>query len=368
MARKQNPVFVLVLAAALLAMLCQAQYPVAWDQPGKVGPEKTNPNGLFQFDADRPAVALKDRPFFTAMAKQVFQVLLAMPTLAQPRGFDVLTFGSASSADIDGKTDSARPHRVSGYMRVRMPVYLNFGNRIGSSGEAFAAEITVVSNTLERLATTDKSIGMVEDDQGKMYFPSPLGAGVSPRGYAKWGSWVVMTHRTAPIFRPVGQERVLNWIAAEAQQKAAGIEKGLKENQTTLEQLRKSSPEMFNKMSAELEKMQKGFADQAAAFRKFIAETRAQIAGMTPAQRQAPAHFKPNYQPCCSPFLLVAANEPGAQEVVALNPDFFDAALPPTAPQIFAVMISQQVAWPRGQLDQKLAEELDWHALEGLLK
>ena len=161
---------------------------------------------------------------------------------------------------------------------------------------------------------------------------------------------------------------MLNLIAAEAQQKAAGIEKGLKDNQATLDGMRKSNPEMFNKMSAQLEKMQKDFAGQAAAYRQFIADTRARIAGMTPEQRQAPAHIKLNYQPCCSPYLLAAPNDPGAQAVVALNPDFFDGTLPPTTPQIFAIMISQQVAWPRGQLDQKLAEELDWHALESLLK
>ena len=155
MARKQDPAFVAAwawlvasLAASLVVMRCEAQYPVAWDQPGKVGPESTNRNGLFQFDAGRPQVSLKDRPPFTTMAKQVFGILLAMPTLAQPRGFDVWTFGSATSIDVDGKTDSPRPHRVSGYMRVRMPVYPNVGGRSGenvvpaaASGGRFATRL-----------------------------------------------------------------------------------------------------------------------------------------------------------------------------------------------------------------------------------
>ncbi|GEM_PF-4666556 len=344
-----------------------AQYPVAWEQPGKIGPESTNRNGI-AFDVASPPVPLKDREPFKTVANQVFAILLRMPTLAQPRGFDVLTFGSAESIDAEGDTRSSRPHHINGYMRIRIPVYLNTGGRIIQSQEAFAAEITVVSNDLVRLAGLDKSVQSIEDGQGKMYFPAPHPSGSSPHG-AQWGNWTVMTHRGAPVFKPVTQERVLNAIIETAQHTLEGFEKGIKENQATLEQVHKSNPEMWNKMHETLEKMQKGFEDQAAPYRKFITDTRSRMAAMPSAERQAPARVKTNTQPCCGPLLLAAAGEAGAQDLVAVNPDFFDASLPATAPQILAVMISQQVkGWPGGALDRKISEELDWRALEALLK
>jgi hypothetical protein len=346
---------------------CEAQRAVAWDQPGKLIQKPASATEQYAFDVARPPVAAKDRPPFTAMAKQVFGILLAAPILAHPVGFDVSTFGSAASSDIDGRTEGGGPHLVGGYMRVRAPVYLDFGNRIGQSGEAFALEITVVSNSLKRVAEVDRSIGKIEDDQGAMYFPPPSPSGAF-RGYQKYGSLVMMTHRTAPIFRPVNQERLMKRIIAEAEKKAAEFDKAAKDQQAMLDQMRKNSPDIYNKMSGELQKMGKGSADQAVAYRKFVEETRARLAAMPADQRQAPAHIKPNLQTCCSTFLLGAANEPGAQEIVALNPDFYDWKLPPTAPQIFTVVISQQVQCPRGKLDEKFAEELDWHALEGLLK
>ena len=96
---------------------------------------------------------------------------------------------------------------------------------------------------------------------------------------------------------------------------------------------------------------------------------RAQLAALSPAERRAPAcegtsGAKPTY--------LVPCDAPGADAIVQVNPDFFDASLPPTAVQHIVVITKKAELGGEGKgLHEwriKLFHELDYPGLYALLK
>jgi hypothetical protein len=350
---------------------------VAWGYPGKVGDEVTD-QGRIHIDASTQPITVsanRKDPFY-ALAAEVFGILLRMPTLAHPCGFDVWTFASAQSVDIDGSSLSQKPRRMAGYMRIRTPTYLQLDDRIKNSVEAFAGVLTVESNRLSNIAASSQGISMREDEHGKFWFPPPRQNGTSAQGYPLWGNYTVVTHRTAPFFVPVSQERILNYTATQAQKKVAEFEKELKDAAASDERMRKENPELYKQINAAqtFQEGQKRLENWAAFCREVVGRSQGRIAGMTPEQRTAQAHLRPVEvvgpgEYLCVEVELAAPDDPKGQAVVQFNPDFFDWTLPPTAPQIFVVYGGKENAQlpDRTPMLSRLERELDWKALEALL-
>jgi hypothetical protein len=206
---------------------------------------------------------------------------------------------------------------------------------------------------------------------------------------------IYFAKRDRPLWVPVTREQFLQYriqdregeVArqAEADKKLAPCDKAYKDWISGAEERRKTTEENYQKLKktapAEAERyradMEKMEAEMPAQFKKIqatceadrrqraehpadpVLETyRAELAGMTPAERASQAWTRGAYD-YPSPF--VPANTKGARPVVRFNPDYFDLSRPRTDIQLITVLLEE--------VPENLAEPplTDWDSL-GLIR
>lgn len=338
-----------LLAATLSAAAAQVVY--VPDAPGKwvVAPAPYAPGGTL-----RPA----DLTGVKALDLQVYGVFRQTPLLAAPKGFDVLPHSNFAREDMDGNSDSPLPKVIAGTFNIQLAPYIVENGRTYAFANGVLGWIQVDLNKASCLGLNR----MTGEDAGGQFYRDMPELTRDAHGHLAAGDCVLLTHRTEPLLIPVTRERYLQWQVADARKKVA-----------------ESEPDAATKAAMAQHPDDEGFKQMARlrASLKSYADAKAQaLASLTPAEKSAPAWVQLDVnvnmnRPDANPFdtePLTDAAAPGAHEVFAYNPRFFDRALPATAPQLLTVAGGRSASADQSDIGQRILGQLDWHAIEALLK
>lgn len=290
---------------------------------------------------------------------QLFDMLHHMPTLAQPVGFDILTFSRLGIQDLDRQSDSKRAKYVYGAAQVDLAAYENGPKGAFANDRNSPAQITITVNDLQPVmegAMMGNNSDEIADDQGTFLVNPPEATG-DFHGYPvyeiNYDHYIVLRRNKVPFFAPVSRERYLR-------EKIKLIDARLKKEQ---DDWAKNKP-MIAGLSTAAE-ISKTMTDAIAQMQKVATDSSAELAAMSAGDRAAPAYVDLSEGDTVAPK-FVAKDDGNATAILYMNPALMDDRLPRSAPQIITVDIySQNDAW--SGFGDKLQQEVDWGALEKIL-
>lgn len=173
--------------------------------------------------------------------------------------------------------------------------------------------------------------GIGRDAQGEIHSEPPVLRHVAGFPVLQRSVMVIQRDPSRPLYVPVSQER---WIRAEladqGKARAADARRG--------------------RVNEHVERR--------------IAALQAELDGLSPAERAAPAYQAKNQARRASGLA-----DPGnvGRALVGYNPDLFDPALPRTALQL-AIVTTSPMEPPRGSLSEALLQGVDWQAVQAAMR
>lgn len=310
-------------------------------QPGKWKPLEYDPDTLRGHPSQLAA--------YNALAAQILALMRKVPVLASPAGFELWPHGVAGWQPLDGTTGPDR--LVSGVM-LWNPIFQKYldSQKIYLHHDANYFTFTVSVNGFGCVLD---GVDAFEDEQGKMYL-APAGPTGEAHGFPVYKEHCVfMTRRTVPLVLPVPQSRYLAWAIKEAENALAKKKQDL---------AKAIPPQLAN--SPQVKEMMAQAGQLLEGDRQYIQQLRSQLAGMSAADRQAPAYITVAGH---TPFPLATPEDEVKVPVMFVNPHFADQSLPGTAPQVFQVTIKTigDVCEP---LARQIEEQFDWNGLAALLR
>ena len=209
---------VLVLAAALSFHGIEAQESLVRDQPGSWKPALPIMPKTFE------NVPVADRAAATELLNQLLKMLHRMPSLAQPRGYDIIPHARSEFEGLDGQSDDKREKHVAGTVQVNLASFEKAPKGVVSNEHDSAASNTISMNDMSFLRGSElgNREGRFADDEG-MFISSPPESTGTAHGYPVFelnqDHWVVLTRNKVPFFAPVSRERFLAYKIADAQER-----------------------------------------------------------------------------------------------------------------------------------------------------
>jgi hypothetical protein len=259
---------------------------------------------------------------------------------------------------------------VPGYLMVGTFSYAV----VPSTGKTVVADegphFFVDVNSLVRLYST---IGeTAHDEQGKIFVAPEIARTESGFPLYKSGS-IVITRIPRPIFQPVSAERFLLARIRQAQAELADYQKrhqdfvGAKEEkrlQDTYQRIRARNPQDAEKFLASAQQADR-HSDQTLTDLEQkksgeIEGYRAELASLTPEQRNTQAYATQIYNGPPKGRLLANAGQPGAWPLVCFNPDFFDRSRPRTDFQSLVVGRIYDAAYREKSYDPQYQRIIDF--------
>ena len=138
---------------------------------------------------------------------QLFDMLHHMPTLAQPVGFDVLTFSRLGIQDLDRQSDSKRARYIYGTAQVDLAAYENGPKGAFANDRNSPAQITITVNDMQPVmegAMMGNNADEIADDQGTFLINPPEATG-DFHGYpvyeVNYDHYIVLRRNKVPFSR-----------------------------------------------------------------------------------------------------------------------------------------------------------------------
>lgn len=305
------------------------------------------------------------RPRLTQAINDIVAVLRKVPTLAQPKGFDVMVDPRAKWHDLDTQFEGRRPRYAAADITIELLAYEK-----GAKPQAAPHSVAVVEvrvNDLSVFAGWEKGRGVSDQDADARFLndpPEPFEMRGAFPVYHDWNernAWVILTRAQAPLFAPVPRERYLQYQIAETQ-KVNGRQ------MATMKPPPSNDPQVL----AAWKEAQKQMAAITQTFNEAKAHVQAQLdglnkqlAGMSPADRQAPTYLTKFTPTEDGQMEFLTKDDSDAKAVVYRNPALMNGQLPRGTPQILAVRVEAEDDWP--ELGPKIEQELDWAAFKKIL-
>jgi hypothetical protein len=312
-----------------------------------------------------PGLTAADVAAYQARAASIFGLYHALPQLANPVGFDVISHALIELRDIDGDADSDVPHpkQAAQIFQVQLtPVLeaLRPGEVRGEQADLIAfADIRV--NDLSCLTTSARNAA--HDAAGNFYWqvPTPTRTfnGYSVYDHGGDQECMLMTSRKVPLFVAVTRERFLKAIVVARRAKLDTV----RADNAKMAALLSKLPDSDRSMLTQIDSL-------TGVLRQTLAADERRLAALSPAERQSPAYV--TNKPLTIGLHLpdpVDANDPDAMPLVELNRALFDRSLPRDAPQIITVVVwgSDSPDFQK-RISERFRSEIPWGALAKLLR
>ena len=338
----------LPLLAAFLAFAAPAgaqQYPLVEDHPGSwqttgpIKPDFTN------------EVTAEERTAAAAWVNDLVAILRHAPHLAPPAGFQVVPHAKLELDNLDRADDSKRPSFVTADVTLNLAPYERAPRGVEAVERDTAATIEIRINDITPLGGTEMAdrFRTWQDAEGR--FVQDAGVATDTRhGFPVFqegnlDTWVVIRRNDVPFYAPVTRERYLRLFTTYAESDLADMQR------------------QRAKIVANLPAMAGQVDGRIADLRHQIDACHAALTAMSPGDRRLAAVVGDSE--ANGPPSFLAADDTTGRPVVFVNPALMDARLPRSAPQILAVRVSANDAWPG--LAEALDAELDWAALTAMV-
>ncbi len=310
---------------------------------------KDRPGAWRAADVRAAALPADTRGAALAVADRVLAIVRRMPAMAPAAGFEAVphTFVTLENAD-----QSDNP-RLPKFARIEVTVNLVPFERTASGVEGnerdTAGSVTVVVNGLEHVGAMPKGEGWA-DEQGAFIQdpeePVEMAHGFPVYQDGNLDKWLLMRRHDVPVLAPVSRERYLSVLIRQRQDEVKRVE------------------ERRAKIPAGVPASVVATVDEALTQQRAqLAVLQKQLSSMSAADRRSPTIL--GSSGAGEPLSFVTPGEGNA--VVFFNPALMDPKLGPAAPQTLSVRVrGNDDLFP--DLGARLEEQIDWAALNGLLR
>ena len=295
----------------------------------------------------------------TEWMNEIFEMLHAMPLLAQPKGFDVIPQAILESDTIDGRLAPAAPRYLYGLAEADLAQYEVTANGSRPDDRAAPATIRIEVNHLGPVidgAIIGSEPDEVSDERGA-FMKNPTDPDGTVHGYPYYqvnaSRVVVLRRNNVPFFAPVSRERYLRYKIKATQAQLDKAQADWARNKAALTGIPNAS-EITRTMTEGLTRLQHS-----------VDAEKKQLAGMSAADAGGPAYVDLGDE--SEGVKFVAKDDDSGTAIVEVNPALMDAKLPRWAPQIITVDIRTDTDnWP--EIAATLDKQIDWDGLEKLLQ
>jgi len=256
---------------------------------------------------------------FIANVRKLAEPLRKHPAYVNPIGYEIAPY-----CGIRGDYRDKPPRPIPGHLTLQTFFYYRRNGKVEVNGES-QVSLRILINSLRAMLGPK----LVEDETDTLCF-APTARDNNVGVHSRWSTGWVASKRSAPVFVPATQERLLRaWIY------------------DTKKQVRRGVPDQWQ--------------------RKTLDEYESALAKLSSAERQAPSFVSDkNWK------TLAREGAADAKAIVTANPDFYDPTLPRTALQVLcfpgiAESFEGANEPPVKALRQLIYRKMNYPALEALL-